>query len=943
MPRVIGGRYGLSSKEFTPGDGQGGLRRARAAERPQHHFTVGIDDDVTHTSLPYDADVRHRAGRRRCARCSTASAPTARSAPTRTRSRSSARRPTCYAQGYFVYDSKKSGSHDRLAPALRAAADPLALPDRAGRASSPATSSSFLERIDVLGRGRARRDVPAERPYAPDEVWDAAAARRCRQQIIDKQHRASTSIDADRGRRARPGMGGRINTIMQTCFFALSGVLPARRGDRRRSRRRSRRPTASAAPRSCAQRTSPRSTARWRACTRSRCPAPVTGDARPPPPVPADAPEFVQRVTAEMMAGRGDELPVSALPVDGTYPDAARRAYEKRNIADEIPVWDPTLCIQCGKCALVCPHAAIRVQGLRRRPRSPARRTAFQSAPLDGARPAGTPRTRSRSRRGLHRLRAVRRGLPGQGTRATPGTRRSTWRRSRRIRDAERANCDFFRDLPVDDRVAGRLRHGQAASQFLEPLFEFSGACAGCGETPYIKLLTPALRRPRCWSPTRPAARRSTAATCRRRRGRRTPTGRGPAWANSLFEDNAEFGLGMRLARRPAHARWRAQLLERAARRRSATSSSTRSARRRPVRRGRASRRSASGWPSCAQRLGGARRRRRAPTCERSPTTWSRRACGSSAATAGPTTSASAASTTCWPAGATSTSWCSTPRSTRTPAARRRRRRRAARWPSSPPAGKTDAEEGPRPAWRWPTATSTSRRSRWAPTTQQTLKAFLEAEAYAGPVADHRLQPLHRPRHRHAQRARPAEAGRRQRATGRSTATTRRCARRAATRSSSTRRGRASRSRTTSTSELRYRSLRNSDPAEAERLLGAGRGRRSTSAGRSTRRWPPAVAQHFPPDARRRALMDLSTGVRTVSLDPRTPTSARSGSPLVASPSSADGSWTASGALADAGVGRWCCPRCSRSSSTPRSCARLRGSPSRPRTLTPRRSRYFPA
>ena len=440
---------------------------------------------------------------------------------------------------------------------------------------------------------------------------------------------------------------------------------------------------------------------------RVEVPERVTASRGLPPVVPAHAPEFVRTVTAEMLAGRGDELPVSALPVDGTYPSGTA-AYEKRSISEVVAVWDSDLCIQCGNCSFVCPHSVIRS---RYYDQAPPRGRAG-GVPIGAARrrrAARHPLHAAGLRRGLHRLRAVRRGVPG--------------RRAGR--------CRRQGDQPRGTRAAGRRRAGEhrvlrarcppatargstsatvRGTQFLEPLFEFSGACAGCGETPYLKLLSQ-LFGDRLMV--------ANATGCSSIYGGNLPTtpwttdadGRGPAWSNSLFEDNAEFGLGFRLAadRHTELARRRLAELRDAGRRgaggrdpggAAAAGVGAESA-------ARAGRRA----EAAARRAGRPRSRRPAAA---SSITWSGAASGLSAATAGPTTSAPAGSTTSWPAGATSTCSCSTPRSTPTPAARCRRPRRSARSRSSPP----PARPCPRRTShcrRSPTATSTSPGSRWAP------------------------------------------------------------------------------------------------------------------------------------------------------------------------------------------------------------------------------------
>ena len=579
-----------------------------------------------------------------------------------------------HAQGYFVYDSKKSGS--QTVSHLRFGPQPIRAPYLVQQASFVGCHQfGLLDRVDVLGRAAPRRDAAAQLPARARRGLGRAVRARSRSRSSTSRSTCTRSTPA--GSPARSGLAGRINIVLQTCFFAISGVLPARAGDRPDQGRRSPRPTAGAAPR-WSSGTRPRSTARSQALHQIEVPG--AGDvsrASCRRSCRHDAPEFVRTVTAEMMAGRGDDLPVSALPVDGTYPSGTT-AYEKRNISELVAVWDPDLCIQCGNCSFVCPHSVIRssyydeAHARRRAGRRSGRRRSTPSA-------CPTPATRCRS---------TSRTAPAAGCASRPArsrrpatrrTRRSTSRRASRCVAAERDNIAFFETLPATDR--SRVDFGTVrGTQFLEPLFEFSGACAGCGETPYLKLLSQ-LFGDRLMV--------ANATGCSSIYGGNLPTtpwttnadGRGPAWSNSLFEDNAEFGLGFRLAadRHTDLARRRlaelrdvvgAELVDAILAAPQLRESELRAQRERVAE-----------LRAAARRAG---RARPPPTCAASSTTWSGAASGSSAATAGPTTSAPAASTTCSPAGATSTCSCSTPRSTPTPAARCRSRRRSARSPSSP-------------------------------------------------------------------------------------------------------------------------------------------------------------------------------------------------------------------------------------------------------------------
>jgi pyruvate-ferredoxin/flavodoxin oxidoreductase len=533
--RVVGGRYGLGSKEFTPAMVKG-IFDEMAKERPRAHFTIGIEDDVTHTSLGYDASF------------STEDPATVRaifyglgSDGTVGANKNSIKiigeQTANHAQGYFVYDSKKSGSvtvsHLRFGPR------PIHSTYLIARATFVACHQfSFLERFDVLREAEPGAVFLLNSPYGPDEVWDHLP-RTAQRQIIDKGLRLFV-IDGNRVAR-EAGMGGRVNTVMQTCFFAISGVLP--------------RDQAIAAIKHAIEKAYGR---RGEAVVRKNwdavdtalahlsavaVPEQVTGRIDLRPAVPAEAPVFVQRVTARMIAGEGDTLPVSALPADGTYPSGTAR-WEKRNIAAEIPVWDEALCIQCGKCVLVCPHAVIRAK-------------VYPAAPLEGA-PA-TFRSAPARWREFGESRFTLQVSPEDCTGCSlcveicPAKSKSEVRHKAinmmarpPFHDEEAANWRFFLELPETNRHL--LNPAQVKDvQLLQPLFEFSGACAGCGETPYLKLLTQLFGD---------RAVIANATGCSSIYGGNQPTtpwtvnrdGRGPAWANSLFEDNAEFGLGMRIA-----------------------------------------------------------------------------------------------------------------------------------------------------------------------------------------------------------------------------------------------------------------------------------------------------------------------------------------------------------------------------------------------------------
>ena len=546
-PRVVAGRYGLSSKEFDPAMVLSIFEHLKA-ERPRNHFTIGIRDDVTHASLDYDAGLDIEAPDVTRAVFYGLGADGTVGANKNSIKIIGEDTPF-FTQGYFVYDSKKAGattvSHLRFGPRpIRSAY----LVKQAGFVACH--QFEFVDKVDMLEHAAPGGIFLLNAPYGPAEVADHLP-REMQEAIVDKQLRVFV-IDAYKVARDA-GMGGRINTVMQVCFFALSGVLP--------------RSEAIARIKGAIEKTygkrGPEVVKRNFAAVDGALAhlhevpslSQVTATRRRPPLVADEASDFVKRVTAVMMAGKGDLLPVSAFPVDGTWPVGTAR-FEKRNLAVDIPVWDPRVCIQCNQCALVCPHAAIRAK----------------IYPADAV--AGAPLTfKSDDFRSadLHGLKYTIQVAPEDCTGCTlcvqvcpakdkknPRHKAIDMAPQRPLREAERDNYAFFLDLPERDRAAlGHL--DLKTSQFLEPLFEYSGACAGCGETPYLKLLTQLFGDRTLIA---------NATGCSSIYGGNLPTtpyatnreGRGPAWANSLFEDNAEFGLGFRLAV-DSHREQAAQLL----------------------------------------------------------------------------------------------------------------------------------------------------------------------------------------------------------------------------------------------------------------------------------------------------------------------------------------------------------------------------------------------
>ncbi|MGC2498657.1 MAG: pyruvate:ferredoxin (flavodoxin) oxidoreductase, partial [Acidobacteriaceae bacterium] len=535
FPVIIGGRYGLSSKEFTPAMVKG-VYDEMAKPHPKNHFTIGIDDDVTHSSLRWDESF------------STESPKTVRalfyglgSDGTVGANKNSIKiigsETPNYAQGYFVYDSKKSGS--LTTSHLRFGSEPIRSTYLISRANFIACHQfEFLEKIDVLAAAEPGATFLLNSPYGPKDVWQHLP-RTIQKTILDK-HLHLYVIDGYQVAREN-GMGNRINTVMQTCFFAISGVLP--REEAIAQIKKAIQKTYGKRGEAVVQQNYAAVDASLAHLHEVKIPDTITATFDILPVIPAAAPAFVHDVLGAMAAGYGDRLPVSALPAGGTFPTGTAK-WEKRNIAQFIPVWDQDLCIQCGKCVMVCPHAVIRAK-------------VYDSSLLPGA-PAtfksAKPKWRGMDSE-LYTLQVSPEDCTGcqlcvevcpAKSKADPAHKALNMVPQQPLRVPERDNWEFFEKLPTVARE--RLSTSQVKDiQLLEPLFEFSGACQGCGETPYIKLLTQ-LFGDRLMI--------ANATGCSSIYGGNLPTtpycqnedGRGPAWANSLFEDNAEFGLGMRLA-----------------------------------------------------------------------------------------------------------------------------------------------------------------------------------------------------------------------------------------------------------------------------------------------------------------------------------------------------------------------------------------------------------
>ncbi len=535
MPKIVGGRYGLSSKEFTPAMVKGVFDNLKAA-RPKNHFTVGIVDDVTHTSIEYDPAFSTEDPQAVRALFYGLGADGTVGA-NKNSVKIIGEDTDNYAQGYFVYDSKKSGaitvSHLRFGP------NPIRSPYLISRANFVACHQfSFLERIDVLKCAEPGAVFLLNSPYGPDQVWDKLPAT-VQKQIIEKKLKFYVIDGYDVAKET--GMGTRINTIMQTCFFAISGVLP--REEAIAAIKESIRKTYGKRGEAVVQKNFAAVDATLAHLHEVKVPEAVTSTFDLRPPVPAAAPQFVREVLGTIIAGEGDSLPVSKFPVDGTFPTATAM-WEKRNIALEIPVWDEQLCIQCGKCVLVCPHATIRAK-------------IYESDVLKNAPPTfkSAPARWKEYGDKKYTLQVAPEDCTGCGlcVEACPVKSKTEVKRKALnmadqipLREQEAANWEFFLSIPEFDRTKMNVTQVKDI-QIFQPLFEFSGACTGCGETPYIKLITQ-LFGDRMYI--------ANATGCSSIYGGNLPTtpytvnaeGRGPTWSNSLFEDNAEFGYGMRLA-----------------------------------------------------------------------------------------------------------------------------------------------------------------------------------------------------------------------------------------------------------------------------------------------------------------------------------------------------------------------------------------------------------
>lgn len=535
MPRVIGGRYGLSSKEFTPAMVKSVFDNLSAA-RPKNHFTIGIIDDVTNTSLDVDGSFSIEPDNVVRAIFYGLGADGTVGANKNSIKIIGENTPN-YAQGYFVYDSKKSGS--TTTSHLRFGPDMIRSTYLITQANFVACHQPvFLERYDMLNELVLGGIFLLNSPQPVDQVWDSLP-RATQQTIIDKGIKVY-AINATRVARDT-GMAGRINTIMQVCFFGISGVLP--REEAITAIKKSIEKTYSKKGEAVVAKNLEAVDRTLENLFEIPVPATVSNAVELVSPVSAGAPAFVRGVLGEMIARRGDLIPVSAMPVDGTFPTGTSQ-YEKRNLAEEIPVWDPDVCIQCGKCALVCPHAVIRIK-------------AYDAELLSDA-PAAFKATDARDAewRGMkYTIQVAPEDCTGCSlcvdvcpakNKSVANLKAINMAAQPPLREQESENWDFFLNIPEVDRRDIKVSSVRQ-QQVQQPLFEFSGACAGCGETPYLKLISQLFGD---------RSLIANATGCSSIYGGNLPTtpwaknkeGRGPAWANSLFEDNAEFGLGMRVA-----------------------------------------------------------------------------------------------------------------------------------------------------------------------------------------------------------------------------------------------------------------------------------------------------------------------------------------------------------------------------------------------------------
>ncbi len=536
-PRIVGGRYGLGSAEFNPGMAKAVLDNLKAAE-PKNHFTVGINDDVTHTSLPYDESVETTpAGTHSALFYGLGSDGTVSANKNSIKIIGDA--TDNFAQGYFVYDSKKAGTY--TISHLRFGKKPIKGTYLVQHADFVACHQfSFLEKIDMIGALKPGGTFLLASPYGKDELWDRMPAE-VQKQLIDKKVKFYI-IDAS-GIAEKAGMGRRINVTMQTAFFKVSGVLPE--AEAVELIKHAVEKTYGRKGKEVVERNIATIDMALAGVEPFDVPGKVSSKHHMLPPVSAAAPQFVKDVIGPMVALRGDKLPVSLLPDDGTFPTGTTR-YEKRNIAEYIPVWDAETCIQCGECSMVCPHGTIRLKIYDPKQLAKAPAT-FKSADARGKQYEGMKATLQIAPEDCTGCEVCVNVCPAFKKVDGQKTDRKAINMAEQppLREQEAKNWDFFLTIPNVDRSLIQEATIKG-SQLLEPMFEFSGACAGCGETPYVKLVTQLFGD---------RATIANATGCSSIYGGNLPTtpyshradGRGPTWSNSLFEDAAEFGMGMRL------------------------------------------------------------------------------------------------------------------------------------------------------------------------------------------------------------------------------------------------------------------------------------------------------------------------------------------------------------------------------------------------------------
>ncbi|MEW6365926.1 MAG: pyruvate:ferredoxin (flavodoxin) oxidoreductase [Acidobacteriota bacterium] len=533
-PRVVGGRYGLSSKEFNPAMVKAVFDEI-AKDRPKNHFTVGITDDVTHTSLDWDPEFDIEPAEVKRGVFFGLGADGTVGANKNSIKIIGEETPN-WAQGYFVYDSKKAGavtiSHLRFGPR------PIRSTYLVSKANFVACHQYvFLDKYDVLSYAAPGGVFLLNAPFGPAEIWDRLP-REVQQQILDKKLQFYV-IDAYKVAKDT-GMGRRVNTIMQTCFFAISGVLP--RDEAIEKIKETIKKTYGKKGETIVKKNFEAVDATLAALHRVEVPGRITASYDMPPTVSDRAPDFVKRTTAIMMANKGDLLPVSAFPVDGTWPLSTTR-WEKRNIALEIPAWDPAICIQCNKCVMVCPHATIRAK-IYEPSRLQGAPATFKSVDFKSPEIKGMKYTLQVSPEDCTGCKICVSVCPAKD-KSNPKHKAIDMHPQMPLREPEQLNYDFFLSIPDFDRT--QIKIDVKGSQFLQPLFEYSGACEGCGETPYVKLLSQLFGD---------RALIGNATGCSSIYGGNLPTtpyaanrdGRGPAWSNSLFEDCSEFAFGFRLA-----------------------------------------------------------------------------------------------------------------------------------------------------------------------------------------------------------------------------------------------------------------------------------------------------------------------------------------------------------------------------------------------------------